>query len=263
MEDPPAGRRRDQGRPGRALAQLPRARRRARRLRGRSRLHPHRALAGDGAPVRRLVGLPGVGLLRADQPLRHARRPPLLHRLLPPEGPRRDPRLDAGALPQGRLRPRPLRRERALRAHRSAPGRAQAVEHLRVQLRPPRGQNFLISNALYWLEEFHVDGLHVDAVASMLYLDYGSSNAWGRCPTSSAAARTSRPWPSCASSATPSTSAFGAVLAAEESTSWPGVTRATYLGGLGFDLSGTWGGCTTPWPTSASTPSTATSTTAS
>ena len=59
---------------------LPRARRRARRLRHRPRLHARRADAGDGAPVRRLVGLPGDRLLRADLALRHARRLPLLRR---------------------------------------------------------------------------------------------------------------------------------------------------------------------------------------
>ncbi len=57
-------------------AHLPRARRRARRLRRRPRFHPRRAAAGDGAPVRGLVGLPGDRLLRADLPLRHARRLP-------------------------------------------------------------------------------------------------------------------------------------------------------------------------------------------
>ena len=58
---------------GRPAAQLPRARRRARRLRDRPRLHARRAAAGDGAPVPRLVGLPGDGLLRADRALRRRR----------------------------------------------------------------------------------------------------------------------------------------------------------------------------------------------
>jgi len=93
---------------------------------------------------------------------------------------------------------------------------------------------FLLANALFWLERFHIDGLRVDAVASMLYLDYSRPHdAWvpnyyggrenleaidfikqlnteiyARCP--------------------------GAMVIAEESTSWPGVSQPTYSGGLGF-----------------------------
>ncbi len=95
-------------------------------------------------------------------------------------------------------------------------------------------RNFLISNALFWLREYHVDGIRVDAVASMLYLDYSRNEGewvpnqfggredldavsflkelnevmYGREP--------------------------GVISAAEESTAWPGVSRPTYLGGLGF-----------------------------
>jgi 1,4-alpha-glucan branching enzyme len=95
-------------------------------------------------------------------------------------------------------------------------------------------RNFLIANALFWLREYHVDGIRVDAVASMLYLDYSRKEGewvpnefggnedldavsflkelnevlYGREP--------------------------GVLTAAEESTSWPGVSRPTYLGGLGF-----------------------------
>ena len=95
-------------------------------------------------------------------------------------------------------------------------------------------RNFLLANALYWLEEFHIDGLRVDAVASMLYLDYsrkegewvpnefgGRENleaihflqevntvVYGRCP--------------------------GVLTIAEESTAFPGVSRPVHLGGLGF-----------------------------
>jgi 1,4-alpha-glucan branching enzyme len=95
-------------------------------------------------------------------------------------------------------------------------------------------RSFLLSNALFWLEQFHIDGLRVDAVASMLYLDYSRQpgqwvpNRFGgrenleaidfleqlnllieaECP--------------------------GVAVFAEESTSWPGVTRPVHLGGLGF-----------------------------
>jgi 1,4-alpha-glucan branching enzyme len=95
-------------------------------------------------------------------------------------------------------------------------------------------RNFLLASGLYWLREMHADGLRVDAVASMLYLDYSRSEGqwvpnehggredldaiqflkqlnevvYGRVP--------------------------GVISAAEESTAWPGVSRPTYLGGLGF-----------------------------
>ncbi|MDI3287399.1 1,4-alpha-glucan branching protein GlgB [Polyangium sp. 15x6] len=98
-------------------------------------------------------------------------------------------------------------------------------------------RNFLIASALYWLEEFHVDGLRVDAVASMLYLDYGAKhpdewepNEFGGRENLDAVTflrelsdAVHRDFP-------------GAVLCAEESTTWPGVTRPTYVGGLGFDF---------------------------
>ncbi|MRG58666.1 1,4-alpha-glucan branching protein GlgB [Agromyces sp. CFH 90414] len=98
----------------------------------------------------------------------------------------------------------------------------------------PRVRNFLVANALFWFEEFHVDGLRVDAVASMLYLDYSRADgewlpnvhggrehleAIGFLQEVTATAYKRNP---------------GIVMIAEESTSWPGVTAPTSSGGLGF-----------------------------
>jgi len=96
-------------------------------------------------------------------------------------------------------------------------------------------RNFLLSNALYWLREFHIDGLRVDAVASMLYLDYAREqgewipNRFGGRENLEAIDFLKR---------------FnelvhqepGAISIAEESTAWPGVSRPVYAGGLGFTM---------------------------
>ncbi|BDI21934.1 1,4-alpha-glucan branching protein GlgB [Herbiconiux sp. L3-i23] len=97
-------------------------------------------------------------------------------------------------------------------------------------------RNFLVANALYWLEEFHIDGLRVDAVASMLYLDYsrkegewlpnihgGRENLEAISFLQEANATAYRLHP-------------GIMMIAEESTSFPGVTAPTSEGGLGFGL---------------------------
>jgi len=98
----------------------------------------------------------------------------------------------------------------------------------------PEVRNFLVANALFWLDRYHVDGLRVDAVASMLYLDYSrkagqwTPNPFGGNENLEAIAflrevneRAYRLFP-------------GIVTIAEESTAFPGVSRPTYLGGLGF-----------------------------
>lgn len=95
-------------------------------------------------------------------------------------------------------------------------------------------RNFLVANALFWLEEFHADGLRVDGVASMLYLDYSrepgqwSPNVYGGRENLEAVQFLQE------MNATVYKRVPGATTIAEESTSWPGVTRPTHLGGLGF-----------------------------
>jgi 1,4-alpha-glucan branching enzyme len=95
-------------------------------------------------------------------------------------------------------------------------------------------RNFLVANACYWLEEFHVDGLRVDAVASMLYLDYSRKegewvpNQYGGRENLDAIAFLQE------MNATAYKRVPGIVTIAEESTAWPGVSRPTHLGGLGF-----------------------------
>ena len=119
-------------------AHLPRAGRETRGIREADGLHPHRVDAGDGASILRIVGLPGDRLFRAHLALRHSGRFPVLRGCLPPGGHRRDRRLGARALPEGRARAGLLRRHRALRTRRPAQGRAARLGHAHLQLRPQR-----------------------------------------------------------------------------------------------------------------------------
>ncbi len=166
----------------------------------------------------------------------HPRRPQVPHRPAAPGVHRRDHGLGSRALPQGRV-------------GRSAARRPGVYEHAD----PRRGEhkdwgtyifnfgdsqvrNFLVANALYWLEEFHIDGLRVDAVASILYLDYSREagewepNIYGGRENLEAISFLQEV------NATAYKRNAGIVMAAEESTSYPGVTRATSEGGLGFGL---------------------------
>jgi 1,4-alpha-glucan branching enzyme len=94
--------------------------------------------------------------------------------------------------------------------------------------------NFLFANALYWLDRFHIDGLRVDAVASMLYLDYSRKEGeWAPNPDGSNdnrdAVRFLQRFNELVYGLYP-----GAITLAEESTAWAGVTKPTFAGGLGF-----------------------------
>ena len=114
-------------------------------------------------------------------------------------------------------------------------------------------RSFLISGARFWLDRFHADGLRMDGVASMLYLDYSRQagewipNRFGGNENLEAV----RLLQECNTELFVS---FPDILSvAEESTAWPGVSRPVDGGGLGLARTGTWGGCTTLSTTSPTT----------
>ncbi|HEX3727338.1 MAG TPA: 1,4-alpha-glucan branching protein GlgB, partial [Pirellulales bacterium] len=97
-------------------------------------------------------------------------------------------------------------------------------------------RNFLIANALFWLDRYHIDGLRVDAVASMIYLDY--SRGPGQWIPNEFGGRENLSAISFLKEFNEQTHTLhpGTLTIAEESTAWTGVSRPTYLGGLGFSL---------------------------
>ncbi len=165
----------------------------------RAGLHPPRTAADHRTPARRILGLPDHRLLRADRALRLAGRPARLHRRLPPGRPRRAARLGARPLPAGRLGAGPLRRHRAVRARRPAPGPASPTgARLIFNYGRHEVRNFLLVLGLLVAERVPLrrpargrGGL--DALPRLL----APSRRVAAQPAT-AAARTSRPSTSCA-----------------------------------------------------------------
>ena len=216
------------------------------------------------APVRRLLGLPGLGVLRPDEPLRH---PDDFRHLV--DGCTRPESAcsSTGCRPTS---PRtswalaPLRRDAAVRARRPPPWRAPRLGHLHLRLRPARGAQLPRRERA--------------VLAGGVSTSTGcGSTPWPRCSTSTTAAgrqlgaeQVRRPGEPRGGRVPAGDQrhrlprAPGAVTIAEESTSWPGVTAADVpRAGSASASNGTWAGCTTRWTTAHSHRSTASTITTS
>ena len=160
-------------------------------------------------------------------------RVPCAGRCAAPPGHRGDRRLGARPLPAGRVRVGQLRRDTSYE-HAGPMGSHPDWGTLVFNLGRHEVRNFLMANALFWVDQYHIDALRVDAVASMLYLDYSRRagewvpNEFGGNENLEAVSFLKE------LNETIYSLYPGATTIAEESTSWPGVSRPTYLGGLGF-----------------------------
>ena len=218
-----------------ALPHLRRTRRPADPLCRRPGLHAYRASADQRASARRLLGLP------ADRPVRADPRASASRRASPASSTGRTPPASASSSTGCRRISRPTQHGlarfdgTALYEH-ADPRKGFHPDWNTAIYNFGRHEvaNFLYCNALYWVDRFHIDGLRVDAVASMLYLDYSRQagewlpNADGSKENLEAIAFLQRAnelvyggFP-------------GAVTIAEESTAFPGVSQPTDAGGLGF-----------------------------
>ena len=199
-------------------------------------LHARRAAAGHGAPVLRLVGLPDHRLLRAD---RRYGTPQDFMCLI-------DTCTSAGigvildwvpvALPDATSTASAYFDGTHLYEHADPrQGFHPDWNSCIFNYGRARGAQLPALERAVLARPYHVDGLRVDAVASMLYLDYSRKDGRVDPEPATAAARTSRRSTSCASSTRRSTGDYPDVQTiAEESTAWPMVSRPTYVGGLGF-----------------------------
>ena len=168
--------------------------------------------------------------------LRHAARPHVLDRLPASARHRRHPRLGAFAFSQRRTRPGFFDGTHLYEHADSRQGYHPEWNSFIFNYGRNEVRGFLISNALFWLDRYHADGLRVDAVASMLYLDYARKdgewvpNKYGGRENIDAIDFLRR-LNAAVYEHFPDTQTI-----AEESTDWPMVSRPTYVGGLGFGL---------------------------